>query len=184
QTARESGGETLPDTLASPMIQGLRRDLTQLNAQIAENQKYSTFYKLSALEAQAAVVRKQMSQEMNRILASLAGEVQLARKKETDLAQSFQEMESQLGDAGRSGVRLMQLQREADANRSIYETFLARYKQAMEQETLAVPDARLISRAEPPEDPIYPNKLRYLLLGTFGGLAIGGVPPPARGAVC
>ena len=90
---------------------------------------------------------------MNRILAGLAGEVQVARKKEAELTQSFQEMEGQLGDAAHSGVRLMQLQREADANRSIYETFLARYKQAMEQESLAMPDARLISQAVPPEDP-------------------------------
>src|SRR5260370_33935447 len=117
-----------------------------------------------------------MSQEMNRILAGVAGEVEVARKKEAQLAQSFQEMESQLGDAAHSGVRLIQLQREADANRSIYETFLARYKQAMEQESLAVPDARLISRAVPAEDPLYPNKLRFLLLGTVGGLAIGGAP--------
>jgi capsular exopolysaccharide synthesis family protein len=182
QTARESGPETLPDILASPMIQALRKDLTQINAQIAENQKYSTFYKLNALDAQAAVVRKQMSQEMNRILASLTGEVQLARKKEAELTQAFQEMEGQLGDASRSGVRLMQLQREADANRSIYETFLARYKQAMEQETLAVPDARLISQAEPPGAPAYPNKLRFLLLGTVGGLAVGGALAFAREA--
>ena len=111
---------------------------------------------------------------MNRILAGLASEVEVARKKEAELAQSFQEMESQLGDAAHSGLQLVQLQREADANRSIYETFLARYKQAAEQESLAMPDARLISRAVPPEDPVYPNKLRFLLLGTVGGLAIGG----------
>src|SRR5262249_52469087 len=79
-----------------------------------------------------------------------------------------------------SGVRLVQLQREADANRSIYETFLGRYKHALEQESLAVPDARLISRAEPPPDPVSPNKLRFLLLGTFGGLAIGGALAFAR----
>jgi capsular exopolysaccharide synthesis family protein len=182
QTARQSGPETLPDVLASPMIQMLRKDLTQINTAIAENQKYSTFYKLSALDAQATVVRKQMSQEMNRILAGLTSEVQIARKKEAELTQSFQEMQGQLGDAAHSGVRLMQLQREADANRSIYETFLARYKQAMEQETLAVPDARLISRAEPPEDPAYPSKLRYMVLGTIGGLAVGGALALAREA--
>jgi capsular exopolysaccharide synthesis family protein len=180
QTAREGGPETLPDVLASPVIQQLRKDLTQINAQIAENQKYSTFYRLNALDAQAAVVRKQMSQEMNRILTALTGEVQLARKKEAELTQSFQQMEGQLGDAAHSGVRLMQLQREADANRSIYETFLARYKQAAEQESLAVPDARLISRAEPPEHPASPNTLRFLLLGTFGGLAVGGALAFAR----
>ena len=79
-----------------------------------------------------------------------------------------------MGDAAHSGLRLAQLQREADANRSIYETYLARYKQTLQQASLAVPDGRLISLAEPPEDPTYPNKLRSLLLGAFGGLAIGG----------
>jgi succinoglycan biosynthesis transport protein ExoP len=176
QTARESG----PDAFASPVIQALRKDLTQINTQIAENQNYSTFYKLNALDAQAAVVRKQMDREWNRIVTGLTAAVQAARKKEAELTQSFQEMESQLGDAAHSGVRLMQLAREADANRSIYETFLARYKQAAEQESLAVPDARLISQAVPPEDPVYPNKLRFLLLGTVGGLAVGGALAFAR----
>jgi uncharacterized protein involved in exopolysaccharide biosynthesis/Mrp family chromosome partitioning ATPase len=179
QTARESP-EKLQDIFDSSMIQALRKDLTQINTQIAENQKYSTSYRLNALDAQAAVVRKQINQELNKILAGLASEVQVARKKEAELTQSFREMESQLGDTAHSGVRLIQLQREADANRSIYETFLARYKQAAEQESLAVPDARLISRAEPPEDPVSPNRLRFLLLGTFGGLAIGGALAFAR----
>src|SRR5206468_5112204 len=67
-----------------------------------------------------------------------------------------------------------QLQHEAEANRAIYDSFLARYKQTLEQEGLAAPDARLISRAEAPILPSSPNKLRFLLLGTFGGLAIGG----------
>jgi polysaccharide biosynthesis transport protein len=180
QTARESGPETLPDVFASPIIQSLRKDLTQINSQIAENEKYSTYYRLNALDAQAAVVRKQMNQEMNKIVAALTNEVQAARRKEAELAQSFQGMEGQLGDAAHSGVRLMQLAREADANRSIYETFLARFKQAAEQESLAVPDARLISQAVPPEDPVSPNTLRFLLIGIVGGLAVGGAFAFAR----
>ena len=174
QAAQESDPETLPDIVASPMIQRLRKDLGEINLSIFEIRAHSPSYKLTDLEARAAMLRTAIKEEMNRIIASLSSEVQLARKKEAELAQSFQEMETQLGDAAHSGVRLIQLQREADANRSIYETFLARYKQAAEQESLSAPDARLISRAEPPEAPIYPNVLRFLLLGTLGGLAIGG----------
>jgi uncharacterized protein involved in exopolysaccharide biosynthesis len=174
QNARESGPESLPDVVASGMIQTLRKELVQVNSEIAMESPYSTVYKLKALQDRAAVVRKQMNQETNRILAGLASEVEVARKKESQLAQSFQDMEGQLGDAAHSGLQLVQLQREADANRSIYETFLARYKQAAEQESLAMPDARLISRAVPPEDPVYPNTLRFLLVGIVGGLAVGG----------
>ena len=165
---------SLPDVIASGTIQTLRKELVQINSEIAAESPYSTFYKLKALQDHAAVVRKQMGQEMSRVIAGLASEVEVARKREAQLAQSFQEMESQLGDAAHSGLQLVQLQREADANRSIYETFLSRYKQAMEQESLAMPDARLISRAVPPEDPVYPNKLRFLLIGIVGGMAVGG----------
>jgi uncharacterized protein involved in exopolysaccharide biosynthesis/Mrp family chromosome partitioning ATPase len=173
QTAQQSDPETLPDIIASPTIQSLRKELTQINSDIAENRNYSTSYKLKVLEDRATVVRKAMSQEKNRILASLTNELEVARKKEMQLAASFQAMESQLGDAAHSNVRLMQLQREADANRSIYETFLARYKQAIEQESLAEPDARIISRAEG-GSPTSPTKLRFLLIGVVGGVSIGG----------
>jgi polysaccharide biosynthesis transport protein len=174
QTARQSNPETLPDVLATPMVQQLRKELEQINLGVTDLQDHGAFYKLGDLQARAAVVRAQLNAEMSRIIASLSSEVVAARNKETELEQSFQGMQTQLGDATHSGVRLTQLQREADANRSIYETFLARYKQSMEQESLEVPDARLISEAVPPEMPSYPNKLRTLLLGTFGGLAIGG----------
>ena len=174
QTARESDPATVPDVLASAIIQTLRKDLTEINSEIIENRDHSTFYKLNALDARAAAVRKQMSQEMNRILASISGEVQVAHKKEAELTQALQAIETQASDAAQSSSRLNQLQHEADANRSIYESFLTRYKQAMEQEGLAAPDARLISRAEAPGVPEYPNKLRFLLLGAIGGLAVGG----------
>jgi polysaccharide biosynthesis transport protein len=174
QAAQESDPQTLPDIAVSPTIQRLRKDLDEINLSMSEIKVRSPSYNLTDLDRRAAMLRAAIKEEMNRIIAALSSEVQVARKKEAELAQSFQEMEAQLGDAAHSGVRLIQLQREAAANRSIYETFLARYKQAAEQESLSTPDARLISRAEPPEAPVYPNMLRVLLLGTVGGLAIGG----------
>jgi succinoglycan biosynthesis transport protein ExoP len=174
QAAQERDLETLPDIVASPTIQRLRKDLGDINLSIFEIRAHSPSYKLTDLEAKAAMLQTAIKEETKRIIATLSSEVQLARKKEAELTQSFQEMETQLGDAAHSSVRLIQLEREAAANRSIYETFLARYKQAAGQESLSAPDARLISRAEPPEVPIYPNMLRFLLLGTVGGLAIGG----------
>jgi uncharacterized protein involved in exopolysaccharide biosynthesis len=174
QVARQSNPQTLPDALASPMIQALRTELAQITLSVGDLQDHGAFYRMRDLKARAGVLRTEMNTEMGRIVASLASEAVAARKKEAGLEQSFQAMNGELGDAAHSGVRLIQLQREADANRSIYETFLARYKMAMQQESLEAPDARLISRAEPPETPVYPKTLRSVLLGAFGGLAVGG----------
>jgi uncharacterized protein involved in exopolysaccharide biosynthesis/Mrp family chromosome partitioning ATPase len=174
QIARGSNPETLPAILASPMIQQLRKELDEVTLKVTDLQDHGALDKIADLKARGSVLRGQMHAEMNRILASLVSEVQVAHAREAELQHSFEAMQSQLGDAAHSGLRLIQLQREADANRAIYETYLARYKQTLQQESLAVPDGRVISRATPPEDPVYPNMLRFLLLGTFGGLAIGG----------
>lgn len=43
----------------------------------------------------------------------------------------------------------------------------------MEQETLATADARLLSRAVPPELPSGPKRLPFLVFGLAGGAAVG-----------
>jgi uncharacterized protein involved in exopolysaccharide biosynthesis/Mrp family chromosome partitioning ATPase len=174
QAVRESDPATIPDVLASPIIQHLREEMVHVVSEIAERRAHGPVFKLDTLEARAAAVRSQMDYEMKRILASISGEVRAARKREAELTQAFQEMESKARDAAHTSFRLNQLQREADANRTMYDTFFTRYKEAMEQEGLAAPDARLISRAEVPDAPVFPNKPRFLLFGTIGGLAVGG----------
>lgn len=174
QVAQQAGAERLPDALATKRLEKLREELGHINLGLTELGDHGAFYKIKDINAQAAVIRSQMNEEMNRIVAGLSSEVIAARQKEIQLDQSFHVTEGQLGDAGHSNLQLVQLQREADANRSIYETFLTRYKHTLQQESLAVPDARLISQAVPPEEPVYPNIMRFALLGTFGGLAIGG----------
>jgi uncharacterized protein involved in exopolysaccharide biosynthesis/Mrp family chromosome partitioning ATPase len=173
QIAREGDPATNPDVIASPVIRQLQENIAENDTKIAE-QRYRGFsYEEEALHARAAALRQHMNRERSRILASLSREMQEARKREAELAQSFKQIERQLGDTTRSATQLSQLKRDADANRSIYETFLARYKETMEQEGLAAPDARLITRADPPSHPTYPKKLQLLVLGTLAGLGLG-----------
>jgi uncharacterized protein involved in exopolysaccharide biosynthesis/Mrp family chromosome partitioning ATPase len=174
QAARENDPATTPAVLESPIIRDLRKEKTQIEAQIAENAARGPVFRSDVLEGRAAVVRKQIAQEMTRILAGLSSEVQAAHKKEAVLTQTLEGIESQATNAAHSSFRLNQLQREADANRSMYDSLLSRYREAMEQEGLAAPDARLISRAEIPGAPVFPDKMRFLLFGTIGGLAFGG----------
>jgi uncharacterized protein involved in exopolysaccharide biosynthesis len=51
QTARESDPATIPDVLVSATIQQLRREMAQIDSQIAENTARGTSYKLDALAA-------------------------------------------------------------------------------------------------------------------------------------
>ena len=69
-------------------------------------------------------------------LKSLAGEVEIARAKENQLQSDLTRLETKAGSELKDTVQLRQLQREADANRTLYESFLARFKQTSEQQEM------------------------------------------------
>jgi succinoglycan biosynthesis transport protein ExoP len=170
QAARER--QTKVDALVSPSILELRRELADLNVRIAEARNSTGFVQRIGLrdwEQRATALQRQIDIEGLRVLASLSSEVDAARRTEAGLAETVQRLAAQ----SETNLRLNQLQREADANRSIYETFLTRYKQTIEQQGLATPDARLVSPADPSGATVSPKKLPILIIGGMGGLAVG-----------
>src|SRR3546814_19912245 len=69
-----------------------------------------------------------------------------------------------MGRANASEVRLRALEREATANRSLFENFLSRLKETTAQENLHQADARIISRADLPNRPAFP-RTKLLIAG-------------------
>lgn len=71
-----------------------------------------------------------------------------------------------------AAARLRTLEREAQASRALYETVLVRYKETSEQQGLQQPDARLISRAEVPLRPSFPQTGLFLLMALAAGTGL------------
>ena len=65
QIARESDPQTLPDILASPLVQQLRRELGQINLEVTDLQDHGALYKVNDFQARAAALRVQMNAEMS-----------------------------------------------------------------------------------------------------------------------
>lgn len=72
-----------------------------------------------------------------------------------------------------SSARLRSLEREAQATRALYETVLARFKETSEQQGLEQADARIISRADVPVSPSFPDQRLVMLLALMGSLGLG-----------
>ncbi len=70
-------------------------------------------------------------------------------------------------------MRLNELERNAQATRSLYESFLNRFKETSAQQGMEESDARVVSQAKIPNNPSYPNKKISLLLGLALGLFAG-----------
>ncbi len=75
----------------------------------------------------------------------------------------------------RAQVEMRELDREAEANRLLLETFLNRFKETSSQDGMQQADARIISSADVPTLPSFPKKKLIMLLVIFaaGGVGVG-----------
>lgn len=166
--------QNFAEMLQSPVIRDLRaergdtvRELTGLREAGATRSA-----RIPALENRLASLDKAIGEEVGRLIDSLQHEVVVATRKEDELSAAVADLERQLAQDGASLVELNRMEREVGANRVVYESFLARYKESIEQQGLALPEARVISWAEPPARPIS-SRLPMMVIGVLFGLGSG-----------
>ncbi len=83
--------------------------------------------------------------------------VQIARQRLTMLQSLFGKLRDQSYQGNESEIELRALQHEADADRALYDRLLTRLKETSIESGLQLPDAQVISRAEPPAEPAFPK---------------------------
>ena len=101
---------------------------------------------------------------------SLTNAVDIARAREGSLQKSLDELREEAARVNSSEVRLRELQRDADANKALYEAFLSRFKETTEQEGLQQPDVRVISRAAIPTKPSFPKPVQFVGVSFVGSV--------------
>lgn len=175
-TAEELGA--LTEALGSPVVQNLLREQEAAEEALAGLRAAGATRsaEIPRLEARIEALRGRIEMQLARIIASLANEVEAAERKEGALAEEIAALESAIAAADLDRVQLEQLEWEAAVSRQNYEALFARYRQAVEQQELVTPEARLISRARAPDVPIGrdgPVAVLALLFGLLGGVGIG-----------
>ena len=175
--AREKGtnAQSLPDVMRSTVISSLRAQEAEVNRKEADLvARYGSRHpQVVNVRAEAADIRSAINAETRRILDTIAHSFEVAKAQQASLEQNIAELTGQSGTDGTVYVRLRELQRIADANRSLYENFLSRAKLTNEYITFEAPESRIITVAVPPGGPSYPRKSLGLILAAVMGLGIG-----------
>ncbi|MFC3694936.1 GumC family protein [Chenggangzhangella methanolivorans] len=174
-TNHAAGMAAFNEVLASASIQALRMREAEIGREIGDIEASGAMLStaLPAQRVQLAALRRQIDGEVDRVVASLANEVDVAARKEKALDAEAARLAAVVAENSEARVELNRLEREASANRTIYESFLNRYKQTIEQEGLAAPDATLLSSAEVPMRPSTPKLVPLLAFGLAIGSAVG-----------
>jgi succinoglycan biosynthesis transport protein ExoP len=70
-------------------------------------------------------------------------------------------------------VQLRELERESDTYRNLYQTFMQRYQETLQQQSFPITEARVITAATPPTIPSYPKRAMVLALSAVLGVLVG-----------
>jgi exopolysaccharide transport family protein len=176
KTGGDAGG--LNAAVSSEMVTKLRAQY----ADIAKNEadltsKYGPRHpQVANVRAQLKDTQRLINEEIGRIVQGTAHDYDVAKSREASLQDSFDKLQGVSSTSGQAVVRLHELQREAEANRTLYESYLARSKETTAQESLEMPDSRIVSFASIPLKPSAPKTMLILgfaiLLGLGGGTVL------------
>ncbi len=175
QLVRSGDEGEVSQVVASPLIIQLRTQEADLIAQQAQlATKYGARHpKMIAIESQKRDLEAKVRQEVTRIAGSIANDVAVAEANVKSLEASLQQTEAEARDQNMAMVKLKALQASAASTRSMYEAFVTRLRQAQDQDEIALPDARIISRAPVPDRPSSPKRMLIIGASVPAGLLLG-----------
>ena len=169
--------DTVAAVLGSPLIQNLRgqeatvvRKIAVLRVQYREGHP-----QMQLTLTELADLREKIATEVGRIADNLGNELEIAQVREANLGREVRRLDNLLGEQNEAEVTLRGLESEVRANKQLYETLLARFKETSVQhdELLQQADARIISRATVPGGPYYPRKRLMIMAALVVSLVIG-----------
>ena len=165
--------------LQSPLIQRLRERQVTLRAQLSElsTTLLSGHPRIQRLNSQISSLERQIRTEARKIEASLQQEANVAAARAEDLVQRRNELKSEAGRVGRSQVELRSLEREADAQRQLLNSYLVRFKEAKSRQNreFLPADAFVFSKAKVQSKPYFPKKIPTLAGAFFGTFILGSM---------
>ena len=163
------------EEINSPVLTGLRSQYS-----VAKQKRDGMATKLGPrhperIQAESEIdsLRASIAAEIRRVSASMQADLRRAIQTEQDLAAHLAELKVEQGKAGAALVKLRELERDAEANRSVYGAFKLRARQTGEQINLNTADIKRIVSARPPKEPVGTSRKLMVLGGLLGGLGLG-----------
>ncbi|MBY5626147.1 GumC family protein [Rhizobium leguminosarum] len=181
RNALKSGeaSDTLPDIMSSQAIQRLKGTESGLQSQISDLQTslLNNHPRLKSLRAQLSDIRAQIRQETQKILASIENESKVADLRASELERQSETVQATSARAGEDEVGLNALEREANAQRQLLETYLVRYREAASRadSNSSPADARIVSKAVEPVDPYFPKVVPIVVVAAVATLIMSAI---------
>ncbi|MCP1561114.1 UNVERIFIED_ORG: succinoglycan biosynthesis transport protein ExoP [Methylobacterium sp. SuP10 SLI 274] len=137
--------------------------------------------------AEMAEIQRSLQSELRQVAEGYASEYEVALTGEQAIKKRLDELVADAGLNNRSRVELRSLESSSQTYRALYENFLQRYTQAVQDQSFPISEARIVEPAYPPLRKAWPKGLVILglalLLGIGGGIVIAFLRDLLRNSV-
>jgi capsular exopolysaccharide synthesis family protein len=167
----------IAEVSSNATLNALRTQELELTRKIAD---YQTQFgpnhpKVQQAQAELAAVRSRFLAQTQSITLAIRAELDAAKSEEEELKTQVERASVLSGATSQYESELKQLEREAQSNRALYESFLNRFKELREQQDIQRADARILAYAWPnftPSSPQYKTSLfAAFIIGCLLGMA-------------
>ncbi|MBR0829868.1 polysaccharide biosynthesis tyrosine autokinase [Bradyrhizobium manausense] len=135
--------------------------------------KYGTDHLAAVnLRRQMAEIKKNIQDELRRIQESYKSDYDIAVTREESIKSSLNNVVSESQLTNQAQVQLRELESNAQSYQAMYDNFLQRYMESVQQQSFPITEARLISMASRPLIRSYPKSIIVLGAALFAGLVL------------
>lgn len=168
--------ETIPAIASDASLQALRGQIGNAEANIQDlSKKYGKKHpSMIKANEELKLLNERKRQEINRIIATIKNEYELARANELSLQGALSKSKSEAIKLNEKYIQYGVLAREAETNKQLYDALMKGVKEQSVTGELQNLRIWVVEKAKKPGSPVKPNKVLNVLLGIIIGLVGGG----------
>ena len=165
---------TVTDSLHNEVITKLRQQYLEYDARVSDwTRKYGAGHlAVVNLRNQMQELRRTMFSELQRIAETYKSDYEIAKTREDSVQKSLNQIVSESQTTNEAQIALHNLESSAQTYRALYDNFLQRYMESVQQQTFPISESRLITPATRGGKSA-PRSRVILALASLAGILIG-----------
>ena len=166
---------SVPAVMADSVVAQFKAAEATANSKVEElSRRYGNKHPaMIAARTDLNSARANLRAQVQQVVASIENSYLLTKENEKGLQASYEKNKEKIQSIGRNEFRLRELQREVDANRTLYDSFMTRLKETTARQGLETAAARIVDFARYPKYPIKPRKSLIVALASVLALLVG-----------
>lgn len=166
---------TVADTLKNEVVTKLRSQYLEYARKEADwSARYGSDHLASVnLRNYMREIRSSIVDELRRLAETYKSDYEITKRSNDDIQKEYDQAVAQAQKTGQAQVVLSDLESKSKTYRALYENFLQRYMESVQQQSFPITEARLISPAVRPYRKSNPKTFLTLAISAFAGIIFG-----------